>query len=182
MKLKLIGISVVAALSLSSFAQAATTTVNGGTVHFVGELVNAACSVATESQDQTVQLGQYRTEILKIAGDVSTKIPFNINLVNCDTKIAKTAKVSFHGPQDADNLQLLAVSATGGNQIQATKVGIEILDDTDKTLPPDNSSLSSAYTLIDNNNSLKFFARYKATGKSTAGQANADATFRMIYE
>jgi hypothetical protein len=32
--------------------------VNGGTVHFKGEVVNAACAVDAGSIDQTVQLGQ----------------------------------------------------------------------------------------------------------------------------
>lgn len=36
-----------------------TTTVNGGTVHFKGEVVNAACAVDAGSIDQTVQLGGF---------------------------------------------------------------------------------------------------------------------------
>ncbi|WP_274822957.1 fimbrial protein [Escherichia coli] len=50
-------ICVLSALSLSSAAALAdTTTVNGGTVHFKGEVVNAACAVDAGSVDQTVQL------------------------------------------------------------------------------------------------------------------------------
>ena len=47
MKIKTLAMIVVSALSLSSTAALAdTTTVNGGTVHFKGEVVNAACAVA----------------------------------------------------------------------------------------------------------------------------------------
>ena len=46
MKIKTLAMVVVSALSLSSAAVLAdTTTVNGGTVHFKGEVVNAACAV-----------------------------------------------------------------------------------------------------------------------------------------
>lgn len=58
MKIKTLAIVVLSALSLSSTAAlAAATTVNGGTVHFKGEVVNAACAVDAGSVDQTVQLG-----------------------------------------------------------------------------------------------------------------------------
>lgn len=57
MKIKTLAMIVVSALSLSSTAALAdTTTVNGGTVHFKGEVVNAACAVDAGSIDQTVQL------------------------------------------------------------------------------------------------------------------------------
>lgn len=60
MKIKTLAIVVLSALSLSSTAAlAAVTTVNGGTVHFKGEVVNAACAVDAGSVDQTVQLGGF---------------------------------------------------------------------------------------------------------------------------
>ena len=62
MKIKTLAIVVLSALSLSSTAALAdTTTVNGGTVHFKGEVVNAACAVDAGSLDQTVMLGQVRS-------------------------------------------------------------------------------------------------------------------------
>lgn len=60
MKIKTLAIVVLSALSLSSTAAlAAATTVNGGTVHFKGEVVNAACAVDAGSVDQTVQLDRF---------------------------------------------------------------------------------------------------------------------------
>jgi major type 1 subunit fimbrin (pilin) len=56
----------------STAALAATTTVNGGTVHFKGEVVNAACAVDAGSIDQTVQLGQVRSAKLATAGSTSS--------------------------------------------------------------------------------------------------------------
>lgn len=57
MKIKSLAIVVLSALSLSSAAALADTTVNGGTVHFKGEVVNAACAIDAGSIDQTVPMG-----------------------------------------------------------------------------------------------------------------------------
>ncbi len=65
MKLKHVGMIVVSVLAMSSAAVSAaegdesvTTTVNGGVIHFKGEVVNAACAIDSESMNQTVELGQ----------------------------------------------------------------------------------------------------------------------------
>jgi type 1 fimbria pilin len=94
MKFSNIASTVVAALALVAGAAHAedTTTpvsVNGGTVHFKGELVNAACSVNTASSEQTVNLGQYRTAKFTKVGDTTSNIPFTIELNDCDPLVAK---------------------------------------------------------------------------------------------
>lgn len=79
MKLKHVGIIVVSVLAMSSAAVSAaegdesvTTTVNGGVIHFKGEVVNAACAIDSESMNQTVELGQVRSSRLAKAGDLSS--------------------------------------------------------------------------------------------------------------
>lgn len=61
MKLKHVGMIVVSVLAMSSAAVSAaegdesvTTTVNGGVIHFKGEVVNAACAIDSESMNQTI--------------------------------------------------------------------------------------------------------------------------------
>ena len=80
MKLKHVGIIVVSVLAMSSAAVSAaegdesvTTTVNGGVIHFKGEVVNAACAIDSESMN------------LAKAGDLSSAVGFNIKLNDCDT-------------------------------------------------------------------------------------------------
>ena len=181
MKIKTLAFVVTSALALTSAAvSAATTTVNGGTVHFKGELVNAACAVDAGSVDQTVQLGQYRTAKLAKAGDVSQNVGFNIQLNDCDAT-AKTAKVAFTGvAANAANPTVLSVasSAAGG----ATNVGIQILDSQSNPVGLDGATFSTAVTLKEGVNILPFQARYYALGATTAGVANADATFAVQYE
>lgn len=88
MKLKHVGMIVVSVLAMSSAAVSAaegdesvTTTVNGGVIHFKGEVVNAACAIDSESMNQTVELGQVRSSRLAKAGDLSSAVGFNIKLI-----------------------------------------------------------------------------------------------------
>ncbi len=67
--------------------------VSGGTIHFEGKLINAACAVSTKSADQTVTLGQYRTASFT-AIDTTAQVPFSIVLNDCDPKVAATAAVA----------------------------------------------------------------------------------------
>ncbi len=173
---------VISALSLSSAAALAdTVTVNGGTVHFKGEVVNAACAVDAGSIDQTVQLGQVRSARLATAGSTSSAVGFNIQLNDCDTTVSEKAAIAFTGTAiDSTNPTVLALqnSAAGG----ATNVGVQILDRTGVPLALDGATFGAQTTLNDGTNVIPFQARYFATGAATAGTANADATFKVQYE
>lgn len=163
-------------------ADPAPVSVSGGTIHFEGNLVNAACAVSTKSADQTVTLGQYRTASFKAVGDTTAQVPFTIILNDCDPKVAATAAVAFSGQADNTNNNLLAVSSAD-NSTTATGVGVEILDNTSSPLKPDGATFSAKQSLVEGTNTLRFTARYKATSADTTpGQANADATFIMKYE
>ncbi len=184
MKRKLMTSSVIASLMLVAGAAVAAdpVSVSGGTVHFEGELVNAACAVSTQSSDQVVTLGQYRTASFTAVGDTTAQIPFSIVLNDCDPKVAATAAVAFSGQSDITNNNLLAVTSAD-NGTTASGVGIEILDNTSTALKPDGATFSTAQALVEGTSTLRFSARYKATATSaTPGQANADATFIMKYE
>ncbi|MCC7826869.1 type 1 fimbrial major subunit FimA [Escherichia coli] len=178
MKIKTLAIVVLSALSLSSTAAlAAATTVNGGTVHFKGEVVNAACAVDAGSVDQTVQLGQVRTESLAQEGATSSAVGFNIQLNDC-TNVASKAAVAFLGTAiDAGHTNVLALQSSAAGS--AKNVGVQILDRTGAALTLDGATFS-----VQNNgtNTIPFQARYYATGVATPGAANADATFKVQYQ
>ncbi len=182
MKLKFISMAVFSALTLGVATNAsAVTTVNGGTVHFKGEVVNAACAVNMNSVDQTVLLGQVRSATLGSDGKTSGSVGFTIQLDDCDltTGPTQSAKIIFSGTPVTGKTNVLALqnSASGA----ATNVGIQILDS--KGQPVElNSDAASEYTLTDGTNKIPFQARYYATGKSTPGIANADATFKVQYQ
>ncbi|ELU9711855.1 type 1 fimbrial major subunit FimA [Escherichia coli] len=182
MKIKTLAIVVLSALSLSSAAALAdTTTVNGGTVHFKGEVVNAACAVDAGSVDQTVQLGQVRTASLKQAGATSSAVGFNIQLNDCDTTVATKAAVAFLGTAiDATRTDVLALQSSAAGS--ATNVGVQILDRTGNALTLDGATFSAQTTLNNGTNTIPFQACYYAIGEATPGAANADATFKVQYQ
>ena len=156
-------------------------TADGGKVHFKGEFIASACAVENDSQDQTVTLGQYSTKSIKKVGDTTTKVPFNINLVDCDKGAFSNVSVAFSAP--SKDGQLLEVDGSGSNEAVAQGVGIELLDNSMKTIQVAGSTFSTPQTLYDGRNSLNFFARYKATNATvTPGQANATATFKIKYQ
>ncbi|WP_218658608.1 type 1 fimbrial major subunit FimA, partial [Escherichia coli] len=162
MKIKTLAIVVLSALSLSSTAALAeTTTVNGGTVHFKGEVVNAACAVDAGSVDQTVQLGQVRTASLKQTGATSSAVGFNIQLNDCDTSVATKAAVAFLGTAiDATHPKVLALQSSAAGS--ATNVGVQILDRTGNELTLDGATFSAQTTLNNGTNTIPFQARYYA--------------------
>ncbi|THD42307.1 type 1 fimbrial protein subunit FimA [Enterobacteriaceae bacterium ML5] len=185
MKKIVIVMGTVMTMAAGSAYAGSTTTVSGGTVHFHGSLIDAACSVSADSADQVVELGQYTLHHFKAVGAKTNLIPFKIKLEDCDTSVASTAAVAFTGQQDVTNAALLAVSSAGNTDAGATAsgVGIQILDEASKAVKPDGSVFSSAHKLIDGENILNFSAQYVSTAdKPTAGQADADATFIMQYQ
>lgn len=182
MKLKFISMAVFSALTLgvATSASAAPATVNSGTVHFKGEVVNAACAVNANSFDQTVQLGQVRTEKLKADGDKSAAVGFNIELSDCDTKVSNGASILFSGTTVATKNNVLALQGSASGT--ATNVGVQVLDHTGSAVTFDGNTPTASYTLSDGTNKIPFQALYIATGQSTAGTANADATFKVQYQ
>ncbi|TCM65169.1 major type 1 subunit fimbrin (pilin) [Acinetobacter calcoaceticus] len=186
MNIKLLTASLITAATFSTVAFAADTpkdpvTVNGGTIKFTGEIVNAACAVNTQSANQTVDLGQHRTAALAIKGDKTPVVPFKIALEDCDPTVSATASVAFYGKATADGA-LLEVSSAGSNSPAAENVGIQITDFSNKVLGFTGTDFSTAKTLNAGKNELGFTAQYVATGTATPGRADAEATFVVKYQ
>jgi len=182
---KVIKTLIAASILAAGVANAAgVVSAPGGTVHFKGEIVNAACAVSADSTNQTVDLGQYRTALFTKVGDRSGPVSFVIKLQDCDTTVSTTAAVAFSGVSDATDSTVLTTSNIGGGTSGAASgVGIEISDNKGKVLSPDGSSFSTAQKLNDGRNELTFNAKYKSTSATvTAGRADADAMFTMQYE
>lgn len=192
MKTKNVAIAVGAALIIlhgSAFAEGeSVTSVTGGTLHFRGSLVDAACAVSTDSQDQVVDLGQHPVHLFKAAKDKSELRPFTIKLEDCDTTLAKTVSVAFTGSEDNTDNTLFAINADNDNGNNAKGVGIQILDDTSAPVKPNTisdgtTSSSAPVTLKNGENILNFSAQYVATAANpSAGTADADVTFVMQYQ
>ncbi|MFH7826427.1 fimbrial protein [Kluyvera chengduensis] len=158
------------------------TTVTGGSVHFTGSVVNAACAVAQDSVNKTVDMGQVRLAAFgeqPVAGTAANqKTPFSITLTDCDTQVSTEATVTFNGAAAEGSAGVLDNMAGAGG---AQGVGVQIYD-TDGTAL-DLGKASKAATLIDGDNVMSFSADYVSTSSTlTAGNVDATATFNVTYQ
>lgn len=181
MKLKFISMAVFSALTLGVATNAsAATTVNGGAVHFKGDVVNAACAVDAGSVNQIVQMGQVRAAKLQAKGNTSNAVPFSITLSDCDTSTTHNVGIVFTGASTPGDATVLSLQGSAAGL--ATNVGIQVLDHKGKPVSFDGALSSSEYAVSSDSASIPFQALYIATGPATAGTANADATFKVQYQ
>jgi type 1 fimbria pilin len=151
-----------------------------GKVTFNGEIINAPCSVASESVDQVVEMGQVSTKELALGGESNSK-PFSIKLLNCEISPSEDAvKVTFSGVQDPVDPSLLVIG--GGD---ASGAGIKM------TAPGGDpialGTPTAAVGLVNGDNELPFSAVLKGYADQTtnplkAGAFTAVTNFTLSYE
>ena len=172
------------ALSLPAIAGLTNTpvVVNGGTVHFSGQVVSAACSVNASSSAMTVQMGQVRTLTLATNGATGNSVPFSIILDNCDTSVASNVSVAFKGTTVSGSPSILALS--GSSNSSASNLGVQILDRSGTPVTFDGATWSAQNVLNNGRNYIPFVARYIGVGSggAVAGDASADANFSIQYQ
>ncbi|WP_336218237.1 fimbrial protein [Citrobacter amalonaticus] len=146
-------------------------------INFRGTVVAGACEVASLSKNMDVILGDIPTMYFGDAGDVSTAVPFTIDL-NCPDGASLKATVTFSGTTASDST-LLALD-TDVNVAKGVAVRINESDGTKISL----GTASAVNSLVAGDNELKFTAQYQAlVGRSeiNAGSANATAQFTLNY-
>ncbi|WP_368749894.1 fimbrial protein [Klebsiella aerogenes] len=154
-------------------------TIYGGDVHFYGQVVSAACAVSADSVDQTVQMGQVRSNDFKDLGDWEDPVHFQIKLEDCDTNVSQTAGVLFTGQSDGKDPQVFKAGYGAG---AAQGVGIGIFDESGNLLVPDTAPPWYA-PLQDGENILHFMARYRSTSRRVqAGDAGTQVWFNVVYQ
>lgn len=153
--------------------------IHGGDVHFYGQVINAACSVAADSTSQTVQMGQIRSSDFKNVGDWENPVSFNIKLEDCSTSISQTAGVVFDGEKDERDPQVFQAGA-GANASKG--VGLGIFDSDGNLLVPDTAPPWFAPLQVGNN-TLSYMAKYRSTDRKVeAGDASAQVWFDVVYQ
>lgn len=150
-----------------------------GKVTITGSIIDAPCSIAPESIDQTVDLGQISNVALKDGGQ-STPRNFAIQLEDCSfgTPAAKNkVQVTFTGMESAAGNGLLGITGNaGGASIAITSADGEVI----KLGAP-----TKAQTLQDGNNTLSFAAYMQGDGGAdavvTEGDFQAVTDFTLAY-
>jgi P pilus assembly protein, pilin FimA len=148
-----------------------------GTINFVGNILDTACTVDTASANQTVTLGNVASSSFTATGSTAAATRFTIVLTNCPATVTG-ASVRFDGAVSPANNTILALNAGQ----TATNVGIALYDQNNTTQIPIGTPSASVPVSTTAANTLTFFARYYATATPVgAGTANSTATFTITY-
>lgn len=157
---------------------AGTAYAENGTIRFTGNIIDTACEVSTESQNQTVNLGDVGTNAFPAAGSTAAPARFTITLNNCPSSVS-SASVRFDGTGDASNSQILALDSGQ----TAKNVGVAIYEQNSTTLIPIGSDSQDVTLSSEGSNELTYIAKYYATAVPVeAGTANSMTTFSIIYK
>ncbi|QIX94989.1 fimbrial protein [Cedecea sp. FDAARGOS_727] len=156
-------------------------TVKGGTIKFVGSLVNAACALEQPAGGQVVDLQQFSVaELNKSVGAVTQAKDFEIKLTDCSVETYKKASVKFSGVSVPGKNTILALGNDHGIST-ASGVGIQILSD-GQVVTVDGSTPSGETVLQPGNTRMRFQAQYISTSTDVKpGAANASAEFSITY-
>ena len=183
MKLSKIALAMGLGMVLvSGFANAAAsgTTAAGkaghGTVHFKGEIIDAPCSIAPESADQTVDLGQVSNSALKDGG-ASQPVAFSIKLQNCDISKYHTVTATWGGTEDTNQAGVWGITGT------ASGAGIVLRDASEK--PIKLGTESAATTLTANDTTIAMSAFLQGDGSNVTvvpGAFTGAADFVLAYQ
>lgn len=180
MKLSKVAMAMGLSMALvSGFANAAAsgTTAGGqghGTVHFKGEIIDAPCSIAPESADQTVDLGQVSNSALANKGS-STPVPFDIKLQNCDISTIKTVTATWSGTPDAHMQTAWGITGT------ASGAAIVLRDASEKQI--ELGKETSPTTLTADNTTIAMSAFLQGDGEPVVpGAFTGVADFVLAYQ
>lgn len=151
-----------------------------GTVNFMGEILDTACTVDIgASNTMTVDMGRIARTTFVNTGDAASKNKFTLVLKDCPSNVT-SARVNFDGMGDTARNDLLALTSVPSS---ATGVAIRLFT-ADQNPLPINQTSGYSYPLwsAEAYNNLDFYAAYVATSVPVqAGVANAVANFTIVY-
>ncbi|MCG3100564.1 fimbrial protein [Enterobacter sp. DRP3] len=171
---KIVLAMAVGAAFTAGFANAADQ--GAGSVAFTGSIIDAPCSITSDTANQTVDLGEVANSALK-AGQTSTPKTFNIQLEQCDTATLKSVQALFTGNTDTNDNNLLALSGS------AKGAGIAIEDGSQQLVKFDGKTASSKLALQPGTNTMVFTAYVKSDGASEVvpGDFTSVTNFSLQY-
>lgn len=176
--IKTVMASAVAMALISFGANAANQ--GQGVVNFKGTVIDAACGIAPESADQSIDFGQISKAHLKKDG-ISVKKNLDIKLVNCDFSAPdakKTVSVTFSGTAVNGHADELGTAGDTGTAV--------VVSGSDGSLVKfDGATPSNATQLQEGDNTLKYTTWVKKSSAAGAdvkeGDFTAVAHFNLAY-
>lgn len=152
--------------------------IDGGALHLRGALVAPACTVATGSRSQVVDMGQVRSNQFNGTGSDALPVSFFIRLTDCTIVASRNVGITFWGQSDHVDPHILQITS---RMNAAQGVGIALFTAEGEPIHP-NTMLPAVHTLHDGDNRLQFIAKYRATKPEVIGGiAEATAWFSLTY-
>lgn len=176
--MKLNKIMLAAVLSFGALSAAHAAPGGTGTVTFTGSIIDAPCSIAPGSDNQTRDLGQISKSLLGQNGNTGKSQPktFTIQLEDCDITTMKTVSVTFTGAPSAYDATKLGLNGT------ASGASIAIVNGSG---PVDLGVATQPQNLVNGNNTLDFSAYLVGSGNAATpvveGTFSSVATFMLDY-
>lgn len=180
MKFNKIALASAMVFAITSGAAFAAKDQGQGKITFTGSIIDAPCSISSDSEDQTVKLGQISNKALENGG-VSTTQPFEIKLVNCDVGTIKTVTTTFTGGAGA---------LPGSLGITGSASGASIMLMSQQTDSEGSSAIelgkpTAAQAISNGDTTLNFAAYLQGNGASATivpGEFSAVANFALAYQ
>lgn len=178
----IIALSMGLSSSVMAAADVTASDASVATVDFMGSVTSNSCQLATESVQQTVNLGEIKVSTLN-NGAAGPRHAFQINLVDCDSS-TQGFSVTFEDAQGYDANRDYITNISQGDGSDAKNVGVRIAKidggndlvlgqeiDFDASVDPNSGDAWPQQT-------LGFDAYLVKTdgGTATAGTVNASAT------
>lgn len=173
-------ITSIIAASFSGVVNAAVGDVaSRGTIQFKGMFVDSTCTVEinnTNSSTGSVDLGIWMTSTFNQAGETTEAVPVELSLSGCPTDLG-SARITFGGTNDSDNVDLYAVDGAKG-----VGIGISEDDTVDGKYYTPNEQAGTIDLKGKTSGSKTYYARYVTTADQVStGTANADVTVTIQY-
>ncbi|CRY71972.1 fimbrial protein [Yersinia pseudotuberculosis] len=176
---------IIALATSSVIYQAFAADAGNGRIKFTGTVINAPCSIALDSTDINVNLGQVANRVLETGNKYSQSVRYNINLQDCNLTTQGSGgaiypalskvNVTFSGIADATAPALLA------NTGSAKGVGVRLIGTDDALLKVGDTSPD--INLTSGPNQIVFAARIEATNVPvTTGTVVSQATYALNYK
>lgn len=148
-----------------------------GNLTVIGSIIAAPCSLATDSQSQSVALGQISQTLLQNGGS-STPKSFSLRLVNCDITHANTVSVTFTGVSPA-SVGNAGLALSGGS----AKGAYITLSEGDSGLPVKLGEVTQAQRLSAGDNQMSFNVALRGEPGSNVipGDFTAVVNFSLAY-
>lgn len=179
-KLNFVLHSAAAFAILSGSAMAAD-----GTITIQGAVTDTTCNISVNggTADATVVLPTVSASTLAAAGDTAGSSPFNIALTGCSGTTLNTASTWFETGSGVDTVTG-RLNNIGGS---AENVQVELLNSAQNPIvaggtPGSTTQNDTAVDISSGSGTLNYYARYYATGASSAGSVATQVDYTVVYD